>query len=178
MEWKSVRGFEGYYEVNELGELRSLDRIVECANGSKQRRKGKLLKFNIDRGYKKITLTKGCKGYNLFVHRIVFEAFVALIPSNYVINHIDGDKSNPCLDNLEMITRSANTQHAHDNNLVDMSSIKKRVKQLTVYGELVKIHESAAEASRDVNNGKVVGTIAACCRGEIKTSMGYRWEYA
>ena len=108
-QWKSVIGYELYYEVSDLGNVRSLDRKTITGAWGSYNKKGKLLTTqNRPNGYKIITLMvgKGSKKCAL-VHRLVAESFIG--PSlGLVVDHIDGDRSNNKLSNLEYVTMREN----------------------------------------------------------------------
>lgn len=116
--WKNVAGFEGRYEVSNLGRIRSLDRFVpgvSTAGRICQRwRQGRVLKtYPINSGYLIVHLSAGFRGARQahLVHRLVGEAFKGLKPSDQ-INHKDLVKSNNAATNIERSTPKANTQHA------------------------------------------------------------------
>jgi hypothetical protein len=112
-EWKPVVGFEGLYEVSNLGQIRSLDRLVNHPHGTTALRKGQLLKQTVNRyGYPCCTPSKNGKKVKLTMHRIVADAFLGANTCNLDINHIDGNKLNCAVSNLEYCTRRENIQHA------------------------------------------------------------------
>ena len=110
-EWRDVVGFEGLYQVSNLGRVKGLDRLVDTNinNVDKRISKGKLLKpqFN-NKGYKRVNLCKNGTFKSVFVHRLVAEAFIPN-PNNYpVVNHKDENKQNNCVENLEWCTQKYN----------------------------------------------------------------------
>lgn len=114
--WKDIKGFEGAYQVSNLGRVRSLDR----KNSRGQKIRGKVLQEqNNTKGYLYISLYKGSrdKRENRYIHRLVAEAFIP--PFNgETVNHKDGDKNNNVISNLEWATQSENIKHAYENNLI------------------------------------------------------------
>jgi hypothetical protein len=114
--WKDIPDYEGYYQVSNLGRVRSCDRVV---SGSRKgtpcdvKRKGRTLKPNFKRGYLGVSLfSDGCaKTYT--VHRLVAQAFIGDRPLGFVINHKDGDRQNNAADNLEYCTQQENVAHAY-----------------------------------------------------------------
>lgn len=114
--WKEVKGFEGYYEVSNFGNVKSLNRTITDKNGVKYNRKEILLKQVTNRlGYKVVTLQKNGKRYFNIVHRLVAIAFIDNPNKLKEVNHIDFDKSNNSLDNLEWCSRSYNINHYFSN---------------------------------------------------------------
>ena len=108
-EWRSVVGYEGYYEVSNLGHVRSVDRLVEW-NGTKKLIKGSTMRGTpkVGSGYRQVKLSKDGKGKTLVVHRLVLEAFVGPCPPGAEGLHWDDDKENNALSNLRWGTRREN----------------------------------------------------------------------
>ena len=109
--WKPILNYEGFYEISNKGDIKSVDRIVL----SKTNRfcKGKILKQNIDKyGYKTIQLYKNGQRKALFVHRLVLSSFIGFIENKIQVNHINGVKNDNKLNNLEWVTAKENTIHA------------------------------------------------------------------
>ena len=104
-QWKPVPGYEGLYEVSNLGRVRSLDRTK--TNGHKW--KGRILKQpSLRSGYKLVSLWKNGKQKSALVHRLVLFAFVGAQPEGRETRHKDGNNSNNTLDNLSWGTPSEN----------------------------------------------------------------------
>lgn len=116
--WKDIKGYEGIYQVSNIGRIRSLDRINIYKNGTKRFEKGKvkaLVKNKL--GYVQIILNKENKKSSRRVHRLVAQAFIEN-PNKYEeINHIDGNKLNNNVTNLEWCNRKQNVRHAINNGL-------------------------------------------------------------
>ena len=116
--WKDIKGYEGLYQVSNLGRVKSLNReeiLKNRWNGHNIRKlKGRILKPHLDgKGeYYQICLCKNGKPKNLLLHRIVAENFIHCENLKLDVNHKDGNKKNNCVDNLEFITRSENLKHA------------------------------------------------------------------
>lgn len=111
--WKDIKNYEGYYQISNLGNIKSLERIVKVNNngdfGKKQER---VLKPHLqNNGYYYITLYKGNKRKNNLIHRLVADAFIDN-PNNYpIINHKDENKQNNNVENLEWCTYSYNVNY-------------------------------------------------------------------
>lgn len=119
MEWRPIAGYEGHYEINNLGDVRSLDRVVDRpGRGDKVTKKGHLLKCNTTpKGYIRVQLTKDGKSKNWMVHRLVALTFLENPNNKPEVNHRDGIKGNNDARNLEWSSASENLQHAYDNEM-------------------------------------------------------------
>lgn len=107
--WKDVVGYEGYYEVSNLGNVRSVDREIVKSDGVVQPRTGhEMTKILNEDGYPTVKLSKESCSRRLFVHRLVAEVFVPNPNGLYEINHIDYDRQNASADNLEWATHTDN----------------------------------------------------------------------
>ena len=115
--WKDIEGYEGYYQVSNLGRVRSVDRIVETSLGYKSNRKEKMLKPGLSQdGYELVGLSKSGKTKSFTVHRLVAGKFICQNGA-LEVNHINGDKTDNSVRNLEYVTGSENMQHSFDNGL-------------------------------------------------------------
>ena len=111
--WKEIKGFEGYYEVSDLGRVRSVDRVVyDKVRKCNRLLKGKILTVRDNgNGYKCVMFCKDHKLYNRYVHRLVAEAFI-LNPDNYdYVNHRDENKGNNSKSNLEWCDGTYNNNY-------------------------------------------------------------------
>jgi hypothetical protein len=113
--WKDVVGYEGLYQCSNIGRVRSLDKVIHTNNqhGSCSKwKKGKQLKqYDNQHGYLVAHLHNG-KPKTIAVHRIIALAFIPNTDNKSEVNHIDGDKTNNKISNLEWNTRSENQKHA------------------------------------------------------------------
>lgn len=117
-EWRDVVGYEGFYQVSNLGRVRSLDRYVRHSSGGKMLRRSKVLKLTPDvDGYSTVGLYLGGKSSTFKVHRLVAEVFIPNFDNLPEVNHKDGVKSNNNLGNLEWSTHKENMQHAFKTGL-------------------------------------------------------------
>ena len=112
---KPVKGYEGYYEVDQFGRVFGLDRIIKVNDNGRKYKKpiaGKQLKQSMHtKGYKTVSLTKDGKTKTLFVHRIVAEAFIPNVDNLPMVNHKDEDKTNNFVENLEWCTNDYNINY-------------------------------------------------------------------
>lgn len=125
--WKDIQNWENSYQVNEIGEVKSLTKKVGC------RIRGELIlspKIN-HYGYKVLRLWKNEKGKDVFVHRLVAEAFIPNPLNKPQVNHIDGNKLNNNVSNLEWVTCSENHKHAFRIGIKSHVGEKHNVAKLT-----------------------------------------------
>jgi hypothetical protein len=129
--WKDVIGYEGLYQVSNLGNVKSL--------GNKFSRKERLLKLSFQsKGYLTVVLQKDAKRKMVLVHRIVAEHFIHNVESKPQINHIDGNKTNNAIENLEWVSHRENLNHAIKNNLTLKGEENRNSKLKDV--DVIKIH--------------------------------------
>lgn len=126
-------------------------------------------------GYPVVSLWKDGKQYLRTIHTLLAKTFIPNPENKPQINHIDGNKENYNLKNLEWVSARENNLHARRTGL-HKSDGDKVVRQYTKTGELVKIYKSASEAARE--SGYTRGSICKAARGEFKYYKGYIWRYA
>lgn len=191
--WRDIieEGFEGIYQGSNFGRIRSLDRWVNSKNGSKSFVKGKILKPHLRyNGYQQVHLYKNGKGKMLYVHRLVYEAFIGEIPKGMQVNHKDENKQNNILSNIDtLMTCKENINWGTRNkrsskSLTNNPKKSKSVIQKSLEGEVIKVWTSVNEVQRQL--GYDNGSISACCRGgcykkgkwvNIKQMYGFIWQY-
>ena len=183
--WKDVKGYEGLYQVSNLGNVKSLDRRVKCGlrNNSIVTKKGKIKEQKISNKYLIVSLCDGKTQKSKTVHRLVAEAFIPN-PNNYpCVNHKDENKFNNCVDNLEWCTHKYNNNYGTRLNkiskaLINNPKTSKKVNQYDKNGEFLKQWESAKQVEREL--GISNAHIGKCCQNKphYKTSGGYIWKYA
>ena len=124
--WKDVKGFEEYYQVSETGKIRRKKGKTIYKDGRVADFSQTILKQSENKkGYFKVYLSKNSKKYIKTVHRIVAETFIPNPKNKKTVNHIDCNKKNNKIENLEWLTNKENMRHAFDNGI-----FKQEIKQL------------------------------------------------
>lgn len=166
--WKDIEGFEGLYQVSNMGRVKSLRRNI-------------ILKSQIARsGYKRIQLYNN-KGYKHFqIHRLVATAFISNPDNLPQVNHKDENKANNCVDNLEWCTPEYNHNYGTINIRISQKQLNhknksKIVLQYSLDGTFIKEWKSTMDVER--NLGFAHTHISECCRGEQAYGYGYLWKY-
>ena len=109
--WKDIPDYEGYYQVSDLGRVRSLDRTVLTTNGQERFYKGRIMNPNVsNKGYKQYSLSVNGVYRTFRVSQLVAMTFLGHKPNGLelVVDHINGDKSDDSVDNLRIVTQRAN----------------------------------------------------------------------
>lgn len=111
--WADIKGYEGWYQVSTWGRVRSVDRQIDDVSNRKRIAKGQILAQEENpKGYLRVHLSKtNCKLKHFRVHRIVAETFIDNPYNLPEVNHIDGNKQNNSVSNLEWCTGKENRNH-------------------------------------------------------------------
>jgi hypothetical protein len=110
--WKPIKGYEGQYAISSMGRIKSLSRSTPNHTGIWKRPERILAQTMSDRGYYKACLYRNNKKKHFRVHSLVAEAFLPNPGNLKEVNHIDGNKLNNSISNLEYVTHSQNMKHA------------------------------------------------------------------
>lgn len=166
--WKDIPGYEGLYQASNLGRIRSLIR-------------NKILIGGIKNGYREVILCKNGKRKYMLVHRLIAQTFLENKKNKPQINHIDGNKHNNNVNNLEWCTRSENMKHAYKIGLqkplyAKINPRAKKIKQYTIDNIFIKEYDGIKEASK-INNLNP-RDITKCCKGLRKQVGGFIWIYS
>lgn len=166
--YKDVVGYEGKYQVSNLGNVKSLN--------YRQTGKEKVMKQTlIDNGYLQVDLYNNGKHKKYGVHRLVADAFLDN-PNNYPqVNHKDENKQNNNVDNLEWATAQYNINYGTHGERAGKTR-SKPVIQYDLQGNFIKSWNSATEIEKQLKISRT--NICNCCNGKIKTAYGYKWRYA
>lgn len=127
--WKHVLGWQGFYEVSDHGNVRSVDREVEQRNGVKRRFSGRMLRQSNLNGYRTVSLNRPGVNERRTVHRMVLEAFVGPRPEGLEACHANHDRKDNRLENLRWDTRKANAEdRIHAGNAIGWNAEKTHCK--------------------------------------------------
>lgn len=169
--WKTIKGFENY-KVSNTGKVYSLD-------------KNKVMKpYKINSGYHIVYLSGGEERSVYLVHRLVALTFIESPLNKEQVNHIDGNKLNNNVDNLEWNTASENINHNKVLGRLDTHTAReklskvqsKAVNQLDIEtGKVIATYNTIKEASKITNSQ--ASKITLVCQGKRKSHNGYSWEY-
>lgn len=170
--WKDIKGYEGKYQVSNLGNVKSLN--------YNRTKKEHLLGLYSCRGYLQVVLSKNCICKKFLVHRLVAEAFIENPDNLPQVNHIDENKLNNRVDNLEWCGAKYNTNFGTRLQRIMFTRIvnngkkaPKKIDQYSLDGKFIKTWNSGAELAK---NGFNRANIWKCCNGLLKTSKGYIWK--
>lgn len=151
-EWKDIRQYKGLYQVSNYGQVKSLNHRIKTKinNQTAIIRKGRVLKFSISRGYATVILSKNGKKKKSFIHRLVAEAFIPNRDNKPQVNHIDGNKLNNNVKNLEWATSSENIVHAFNIGLIKPPRGEKQGKSKLTEKDVVDIRNSKGIFQKDL----------------------------
>lgn len=159
--WVRIKGFENY-EVSGNGFVRNA-------------LTGAILKPTLNTwSYPSVTLCSNNKRKNIPVHRLVALAFIPNVNNLPEVNHLDEDKTNNAVWNLEWATKSDNINHGTRTERANEKKLKPVV-QCSMDGRTLKVWRSLKEAEQ---NGFSHSAISDCCRGKRKSHGGFMWRYA
>lgn len=167
--WKPIIGYEGYYEISNLGNVRSVDRYVSVSGDKPQKGyslKGKVIKQNTLFGYKICALYKDGKGYNIRIHRYVAMLFCPDYFDGCEVHHIDGNRSNNIYTNLECISKLDHLKE-HGKGL-------KRIYKVDDFGKIT-YYDGVRIAARENNVSHQ--NIVSVLKGRKKSCVGCKWFY-
>ena len=155
--WKDIEGYEGLYQVSNLGRIKSKRKILKNINGE----------------YLKVGLSKNGVQKTLYIHRLVAETFFG--KSKLQVNHKDENKHNNNINNLEFISFKENINYGTKQDRESKAKTKYHIKQYDKNGNFIKQWFNLREIVLNTNYKK--SNIQYCCLGKYKYAYGYKWEY-
>lgn len=175
--WKPIVGYEQLYEVSDLGNVRSCERVVNHGLGESVRRlkSRKIKPWQDNHGYHAVSLSKGGVVKKIKVHRLVAEAFISNPENKPTINHINEIRNDNRVDNLEWATYQENNNHGGHNERVSVT-LSKPIEQLAHSGEKLAEFRTIREAA--IHTGVNAVNIKSCLHHSNRIfAGGYRWRY-
>lgn len=176
--WKDIPSYEGYYQVSNLGNFKSLPRVVKYKTNGCRNYPSKCLLTEITKdNYQRITLMKEGVKTRYQAHRLVALAFIPNPDNKPFINYIDGNKSNNIVSNLEWCTASENIIHADNTGLRNMSNHNPSNSRKIKCIETREVFLSCLRAVKWL--GKTSNSIFSLVRGTNKNgkAFGYHWKF-
>lgn len=166
--WKDIQGFDGLYQVSNLGRIKSSirSRILE----------GSLNK----EGYRRITLRSSGTGRPYYVHRLVAETFLPNPDNLPQVDHINTIRDDNRIENLRWVTPSKNnnnklTRKRNKKAQIELTAFKRLIIQLNMDNSFVAIFYYASDASK--STGIHSRAILKCCNGIQNSAGGYIWMF-
>ena len=194
--WRDVKGYEGLYQVSNLGRIKSLERFIKTRknkngmNGYIHKQESIRIPTKDYKGYLRLNLCKEGKQKPFKVHRLVAQAFIPNPNNLPQVNHKDENKENNCITNLEWCTNEYNHNYGTRNKRVaekqkgrkiPFEQIKNKIAVLQINkdtNEVIRKYDSIKEAQICCGVKTHYSHIGACCKGERKTAYGFKWRYA
>lgn len=163
--WKDIPNYEGLYQINNFGDIKSLYNY---------RGKGNVLKPRLKKGYYQIGLRKNATRQWYAIHRLVAETFIPNPKNLPQVNHKDENKLNNCVENLEWCTVAYN--NCYGTRLEKTSNTNKLKKEVTQYdldGNKLNTFKSIKSASKETKTD--FSSISKCINNKRRTANGYIW---
>lgn len=179
--WKDIKGYEGLYQISNLGRVKRLKRKFQTYNHLTKRYNTriideKILKGTINKGYNRICLTKDGIEKNYFVHRLVIENFVREVKDNETIDHVDCNKLNNNINNLEIVSIQENIMRAFNNGLRKESKAAIQPVYLVDDNDnILKEYDSMYQAAKDLGI-KSSSHIGRMLKGQQTHVKGYKFK--
>lgn len=171
--WKDIPNYEGLYQASNLGNIKSLQHY----NGIKITMREKILKPYKIRKYLGVKLSKNGIRKNCYIHRLILETFTINTYNKEQVNHINGNRYDNRLTNLEWCSGPENIKHSIQNklHLKSQSTRAKKVNQYDLCGNFIKTWNSQTEAALAIQINPA--QISMCCNKKIAKAGGYIWKF-
>ena len=178
-EWRVIQGFEERYSVSNMGRVKVHKSILNGANGCKRHMPEKILKPKKPKnGYLMVALGRNIDGTRRtkLIHRLVAEAFIPNPEGKPTVNHIDENKRNNRVDNLEWCTYAENLHHNNDSVIIRGAETQRTYfGQYDLDGNLIKVWHGLKKMDRETEFSRK--SVSLCCKGKMETHKGYKWKF-
>lgn len=177
--WRDIQGYEGRYQISSLGRVKSLSRNVNNHTGHIKLNECILKQRTDYKGYMRIDIRDNTGVRHYFgIHRLVAQAFIPNPNNKPQVNHINGNKADNRLENLEWCTNSENQKHAYRTGLNHVTGKAGRPKRPVlqidmVNNKIISEYSSISDAEKITHSRNV----RMCCIGKRKSANGYRWKF-
>ena len=173
--WKDIVGYEGLYQISNLGRVKSL-------NYNRTGKENILSPGLSSNGYYHVSLCKNGEMKDFNVHRLVALSYIPNLDNKPCVDHINGNRLDNRVENLRWCTNKENCNFplAKKNNSIAHINHPKKSKPILQIdintGEVINEFPSGKEVERQLEISN--GNISNCCNGKLKTAYGYIWRYA
>ena len=188
--WKDIVGYEGFYQISNIGRVRSLDRIIKYRDGRVNHTKGRIIKpFINTTGYKTVLLIKERSKKHKLIHRLIAEMFIPNPYNKPCIDHINRVRTDNRIQNLRWVTHKENMNNeltkkhlrvahrgrkATEETKMKLREINTRNKRVLCV-ETGIVYISTMEAGRQTQI--CPSSIVECCNGKRKSAGKFHWRY-
>lgn len=177
--WKDVPGYEGFYQVSSMGRVKNLPKNRKVFHGGIYTQKEKILTPSLRGGYLIQVFTTNKFRKTFSVHRLVAMAFLPNADNKPEVNHVNGNRSDNRVENLEWATGSENVSHAYAVLNRKASTLGRgkamiEVTKTTLLGEYIATYKSIAEAAKENNLDRF--HISQVIRGKRPQEGGFLWK--
>lgn len=174
--WKDIKGFEGAYQISNLGRVKSLERYVPSSGKTPQKIKEKIRKtFSTTAGYLYVVLSYNHIRKTALIHRLVAEAFIPNPDNLECVNHKDENKQNNIVENLEWCNYTYNNTYKSIHLRRNLDNVIRKVIQYDLDMNEIKRWDKISDVAKYYNT--CITNIIKCCKGDRTHCCGFKWRY-
>lgn len=174
--WKDIKGFEGAYQISNLGRVKSLERYVPSSGKTPQKIKEKIRKtFSTTAGYLYVVLSYNHIRKTALIHRLVAEAFIPNPDNLECVNHKDENKQNNIVENLEWCNYTYNNTYKSIHLRRNLDNVIRKIIQYDLDMNEIKRWDKISDVAKYYNT--CIANIIKCCKGDRTHCCGFKWRY-